>query len=126
MKHKFDFQKLDVYQKSLEFRSIAEEVIKKLKGSCFSDQLDRSSSSICLNIAEGSGEFSRKDKARFYRIARRSATESAAIFDILDRGRQIELSLYEKGQNVLLEIVRMLTRMSCNLENATTQKMPSP
>jgi len=41
--------------------------------------------SIVLNIAEGAGEFARKEKVRFYRIARRSATECAAILDLSQR-----------------------------------------
>ena len=43
------------------------------------DQLDRAGTSIVLNIAEGAGEFSLPDKQRFYRIAKRSATETSAM-----------------------------------------------
>ncbi len=49
---------------------------------------DRASASIVLNIAGGAGEFAKREKARFYRIARRSATEFAEILDIL---RELEL-----------------------------------
>ena len=49
------------------------------------DQLQRAAVSIPLNIAEGAGEFSRKDKRRFYRIALRSATASAARLDVCRR-----------------------------------------
>jgi four helix bundle protein len=34
-----------------------------------------------INIAEGAGEFAPEEQARFYRMARRSATESATILD---------------------------------------------
>ncbi|WP_372371584.1 four helix bundle protein [Candidatus Uabimicrobium sp. HlEnr_7] len=47
-----------------------------------SNQLQRVALSISLNIAEGAGEFSSAEKARFYRIARRSTTECASIIDI--------------------------------------------
>jgi four helix bundle protein len=46
------------------------------------DQIRRAASSIPLDIAEGAGASAAADKARFYRIARRSATESAAILDV--------------------------------------------
>ena len=46
-------------------------------------QLLRASSSVCLNIAEGAGEYSRAEKVRFYRIARRSAWECSAAVDLL-------------------------------------------
>src|SRR5690606_36934984 len=45
------------------------------------DQCRRTTMSVPLNIAEGAGEFAPKEKARFYRMARRSATETAAILD---------------------------------------------
>jgi four helix bundle protein len=47
------------------------------------DQLDRARISIVLNIAEGAGRFSAPDKARFYAIARGSATEWGAVLDLL-------------------------------------------
>ena len=79
----FDHEKLDVYKVSIDFVSQAEEITKDLpKGRGYLvDQLQRAALSISLNIAEGAGEFSRKDKARFYRMALRSATECAAILD---------------------------------------------
>jgi four helix bundle protein len=121
MKHRFDFQKLDVYQKSLDFLSIAEAVMNGLRGvrGHLADQLDRASTSVCLNIAEGAGELSRKEKARFYRMARRSATESAGLFDVLQRRTLIDRRLYDEGQDILLEVVRMLTRLSRNLEQVS-------
>ena len=43
------------------------------------DQLNRASSSIALNLAEGSGKSSPKDRKRFYSIALGSLRESKAI-----------------------------------------------
>jgi four helix bundle protein len=47
------------------------------------DHLERAGDSIALNIAEGNGKFSQKDRARFFQIAHRSALESAACLDLL-------------------------------------------
>ena len=44
--------------------------------------LRRAATSVVLDIAEGAGEYSKAEKARFYRIARRSASECAAVLDI--------------------------------------------
>jgi hypothetical protein len=46
-------------------------------------QLDRASTSIPLNIAEGNGKFTSAHRCRFFDIARGSALESAAALDVL-------------------------------------------
>ncbi|MBI3543601.1 MAG: four helix bundle protein [Deltaproteobacteria bacterium] len=48
------------------------------------DQLDRASASITLNLREGSGRYTPKDRFRFYRTALSSFRECEAIFDIID------------------------------------------
>ena len=77
----FDHEKLDVYKAAIEFVAVSGDVVEHLpRGRAYlAGQLQRAAISIPLNIAEGAGEFSRKDKRRFYRIALRSATESAAM-----------------------------------------------
>jgi four helix bundle protein len=64
-----------------------------------------------LNIAEGAGEFSTNDKARFYRIAKRSATESAAILHVCERLALVDLDRYQAGRELLLRLVAMLVQM---------------
>ena len=54
----------------------------KLRGE-LKDQLDRASLSILLNLAEGSGKESRKDRRRFYSMAFGSVREVQAICLIL-------------------------------------------
>ena len=110
----FDHQRLDVYQRSIDFVALAEEVISHLpRGrSDIADQLRRAAASIALNIAEGAGEFSPTDKARLYRIARRSATECAAILDVCER---LELASRERVASacgMLREIIAMLVVLS--------------
>ena len=69
--NQFDHEKLDVYRAAIEFVAAADSIVEELpRGrSYLSDQLLRAVTSIPLNIAEGAGEFSAKEKARFYRIA---------------------------------------------------------
>jgi four helix bundle protein len=64
------------------------------------------------HIAEGAGEFSRADKQRFYRIAKRSATESAATLDIIARRNHAPPELLTKARGYLERIVAMLVRLS--------------
>jgi four helix bundle protein len=81
---RFDHEKLDVYQASIEFVALSDDIVERLpRGRAYlADQLVRAATSIPLNIAEGAGEFSSSEKARFYRMARGSATECAAILDV--------------------------------------------
>ena len=55
-----------------------------LKRTELSDQLDRASLSIALNIAEGAGRSTPRDQARHYAIARGSASECLAVLDLLE------------------------------------------
>lgn len=106
---KLSHEKLDVYNRSLDFIDFTENILKKISFNSFLyNQLERSSSSITLNIAEGSGKFTSKDKNRYYDIARGSAVESAACLDILFKKNKINLEEKEKGKMLLSEIVSML------------------
>ena len=109
----FEHEKLDVYKAAIEFLVVADALAGQLpKGRAYlADQLRRAASSIVLNIAEGAGEFAVADKARFYRIARRSGTESAAILDAFGSLSLTESLLRSKGRDLLLRIVAMLTAM---------------
>lgn len=108
-----DHEKLNVYQAAIEFVIHAEEVIQHLpRGKTYlKDQLQRAALSISLNIAEGAGEYAVDEKARFYRMAKRSATECAGVLDVCQRLRFVEESRYLKGRELLIGIVSMLIKM---------------
>ena len=81
----FDFENLDVYQRSKELNR---EVLRFLKDnskidSYVRDQLKRASISMVINIAEGSGKFSKPDKRNFYTISRGSVYECVSLFEII-------------------------------------------
>lgn len=112
----FEHERLDVYKTAIQLLAISDQVIDALpRGrSHLGDQLGRASSSIVLNIAEGAGEFAAAEKARFYRIARRSATECAAIFDVCGALRIADPASLAAGRDLLLRIVAMLTKLVLN------------
>ena len=116
--NEFSHERLDVYHAAVEWLIIADELAGALpKGRAYlADQLRRAAASIALNIAEGAGEFAGAEKARFYRIARRSATECAAI---LDGCRALKLSDRERvatARDLLWRIVAMLTAMALRFQ----------
>jgi four helix bundle protein len=108
------FQKLHVYQRSIEFLALTIELIRGLpKGHAeLADQLLRAAQSQPRNIAEGAGRRSAVDQARFYAIARGSAMESAAVIDTLRVMSRIEEQQYVQAMELLEAIVAMLTRMT--------------
>jgi hypothetical protein len=73
-----DADRLDVYRVAREFDSFAARALPLRGSKVLGDQLERASSSIVLNIAEGAGRFARAEKAQFYRVARGSAMECMA------------------------------------------------
>jgi four helix bundle protein len=107
------FQKLDVYQRSIEFLALAHRVRERLpKGHAdLSDQFRRAAQSVPQNIAEGCGRTTRADKAKHYTIARGSAMESASHLDVMRVDELIDTELYAQGIELLERIVAMLTKL---------------
>lgn len=73
-----------MYQEAIGFCGWVGEFLNAISAkAAVKDQLDRASTSIPLNIAEGNGKFSAKDRARFFEMARGSTLECAACLDVL-------------------------------------------
>lgn len=116
--HAFDHEKLDVYRAAIEFVVLIDKIVDQFpRGRAYlADQLLRAGSSIPLNIAEGAGEYSGSEKIRFYRMAKRSATECAGIFDICKQLGMMDEGHFIKGRELLVRIVAMLTKMAQKAE----------
>ena len=109
-------EKLQVYQLSIRFVAHTLKLIGELpRGySDFTIQLRKSASSIPANIAEGVGRTSITDQKRFFAIARRSANESAAHYDVLYVAELINEQQLRYAKKYLVRIVAMLTKLSIN------------
>ena len=107
------FQKLDVYQRAVEFLALTAEVVPDVPRGHgpLVDQLRRAATSIPLNIAEAAGRTGKADAARGYAIARGSAMECAAILDALAVLKLIDRGSHERGVALLERIVAMLTKL---------------
>ena len=77
-----------------------------------SDQLQRAALSISLNIAEGAGEYAIDEKVRFYRMAKRSATECTGILDVCQKLQLMDAQKYIKGRELIVRIVSILVKMA--------------
>jgi four helix bundle protein len=109
MKIYFDHEKLDVYRESINFCGWVGEFLASISAKAAAkDQLDRASTSIPLNIAEGNGKFSAKDRARFFEMARGSALECAACLDVLLVRKLTKEEPVAAQKERLVRIVEML------------------
>jgi four helix bundle protein len=119
-----DAEKLDAYRVALEFQALAGQLVPKRGCSELREQLERASISIVLNTAEGCGRTSPADKARFYAMARGSATESAAILDVLWARGFVDARLRARARSLLVRIVQMLTRLQARMTAAARYSYP--
>jgi four helix bundle protein len=105
----FHHEKLILYRRALEFAAWSQILIDSLiKKTSTRDHLERAGDSVALNIAEGNGKFSLKDRARFFQMAHGSALECAACLDLFVARRCCEQDALANGKRILEEIVKML------------------
>jgi four helix bundle protein len=105
----FDHEKLEVYRETIAFIAWLSVLLEAaLRVGEVKDQLDRASTSIALNIAEGNGKYAPKDRCRFFDIAHGSALECAAGLDVLVAKAKLAPEQIHAGKERLQRIVRML------------------
>jgi four helix bundle protein len=123
MKPQFDHEKLHVYHVSLAFMTWATELISKAEAkAAVKDQLDRASTSVPLNIAEGNGKFAIRDRCRFIDIARGSALECAAYLDVPVAKKLCGIGAIDSGKQQLLQIVSMLMGLLNSLHSRVAEE----
>lgn len=118
----FAHESLDVYQVALKpivwldgFLDVTD------LGASYATRLDKWTTSLVLNIAEGNGRFSEADQARFLDIAYTSAMRVAACLDLLAARRQVKVHQIEDGKQILAKIVPLLLGLRCYLDEQTDQ-----
>jgi four helix bundle protein len=117
----FDHEKLEVYRLAIHFVAWTEILLEDCKGKAASAKkhLDEASSSIPNNIAEGNGKWSKKERKKFFEVARASTLECASCLDILVAKRRISADRIIEGKEELRSIVNVLTRMIKNLSEGS-------
>ncbi len=80
------------YQLSLAFYRAVNSEMRKLP-THLRDQMQRAASSICLNLAEGWGKQSHKDRKKFFQIAFGSTRECQSILDLYPLNQNIHQKL---------------------------------
>ncbi len=109
----FDHEDLDAYQVALLVIAWVDPILTK--SSCSADlraKLDKSTTAIVLNVAEGNGRFTGADQSNFYETAYKATIQSAALLDLVG-GIGIEgVVPVEEGRELLRRVAAMLTGLS--------------
>ncbi len=106
-------ERLEVYQIALELVAWIEEL--RTDSRCGADllaKLDRTSTAIPLNIAEGNGRFGATDQARFLGIAYKSTVQTATLVDLASVNQTGRSEPLELGRKQLRRIAVMLSSLS--------------
>ena len=103
----FDHEKLIAYQRSVQFVAWSSPLLEKLPARlAVADQLDRASTSIPLNVAEGNAKYTVPDRCRYFDTARGSALECAACLDVLVAKGKCNFSEIEPGKEYYAKLFR--------------------
>ena len=109
---KFNFEDLEVWQKSVEFAntvlSILETIETNRKHYRLYEQMESAVTSISMNISEGKGRFSRKEFIRFLHIARGSLFEVITLLIIFERRKWISEKQLAELKNYAIRIGKMI------------------
>ena len=100
-------ERLDVYRLAIGYVAWVYGKAATLEGihRAARDQWLRASQSIPLNIAEGNGKTADADRRRYFKIARGSALECAAIQDVLVVGKALDEAESQERKNELDRMV---------------------
>lgn len=116
-------KKLEVYKVSLNLVNEVYELTKlfpKEEIYVLVSQLKRAAISTSSNIAEGAARRSKKEKQRFYEVARSSVVEVDTQFEIALLRKYIGMEQCLKLSEYLTSAFRMLSKMIDNLNQNPT------
>ncbi|MHC5114393.1 MAG: four helix bundle protein [Planctomycetota bacterium] len=108
----FSHDRLVVYRVAIEFVAWSQTIVDVLPpGISARGQLERASTSVPLNIAEGNMKSSKRDRCRYWEIACGSAVECAAVLDVVVARGMRSVEQVEEGKVLLERITSLLIRL---------------
>ncbi|MFN0251248.1 MAG: four helix bundle protein [Kofleriaceae bacterium] len=106
-------ERAGVYEQALALVSAVDAVVEKAEARFhLKDLLDKSATMTALRIAQAAGETARADRRKHYRIARRAATDCAAILDILGRRPGCDPALIGPARTIILALITQLAHLA--------------
>ena len=109
---KFGYEDLEVWNKAINFAVKVVDTVDKIetdrKHYRLFEQIESSSTSISMNIAEGKGRYSKKEFVHFCYVARGSLYETMTLLEIFRKIGWISDSQYAEFEDFGKEIASML------------------
>lgn len=118
-KYQFDFERLDVYQKAIDFTNTVFTLTGSFKREIqysLGDQFRRAALSICNNLAEGSRKDG-KSKKQFYNFAFDSARECIPMITLSVKQRVISDEDQELLRSECIKICNMIYRLRQSVDS---------
>ena len=107
----FYYRRLDVYKDAKQLAINVNEALKsfpKEERYALTGQLQRASTSVMFNIAEGFGRYSSKERIHFLDIANGSLMEVSSQIELAEAYHYISTTQREDFDNQILSIVKQL------------------
>jgi len=118
---KFGYEDLDVWNRAIDFAveviGVVENISTDRKHYRLLEQIEGSSASILMNIAERKGRFSRKEFVQYLYISRGSLYETMILLEIFRREKWISDKCYSQLETRGKEIASMLKGLINSIAN---------
>ena len=109
---KFGYENLEVWNRAVDFAVKVIELVETIdtgrKHYRLLEQIEASSTSVSMNLAEGKGRFSQKEFIQYCYIARGSLYETMTLLEIFRRKKWITDSAYSGLEKEGIEIASMI------------------
>ena len=109
---KFGYEDLDVWNRAVDFAVKVIELVETVdtgrRHYRLFEQIEASSTSVSMNLAEGKGRNSKKEFVQFCYIARGSLYETMTLLEIFRRKKWISNSAYSQHEKEEIEIASMI------------------
>ena len=112
MEMKFGYEALEVWNRAVDFAvrviDAVENITTDRKHYRLLEQIEASSTSIAMNLAEGKGRFSQKEFIQYCYIARGSLYETMTLLEIFKRKNWISEETFSSLKSEGIEIASMI------------------
>ena len=123
----FYYRRLDVYKDAKQLAINVNEALKsfpKEERYALTNQLQRASTSVMFNIAEGFGRYGSKERIHFLDIANGSLMEVSSQIELAEAYHYISTTQREELDNQILCIVKQLAGLRKSLLQSSSSSSP--